>query len=1574
MRLAGDKAILLERTAAIAHQRIEGGETDTVVRFVRCYYEHAGPEDMVGVEPADLYGAALAHYRFGQSRQPGSTAVRIYTPRVADHGWQSSHTAVEVVMPDMPFIVDSIRMELARHGLAIHRIVHPIIDGVSHVQVEVDRQTDPVENAKVERDLLRVLGDVRAAAEDRQAMVEAAEIVTADLSANPPKIDDDELAEIETFLNWLTDDHFTLLGYREYELTKRDGADMLVQVPNTGLGILRRGSGAAVSDAFTRLPPEIRHLAREPYPLVLTKANTLATVRRPSRLDYIGIKRFDENGDVIGEHRFVGLYTQSFYNLSPWAVPLLRRKVQRVMERAALPAGGHSEKDLTGILEHHPRDELLQADDDELFETTLGILHLQERQRVRLFTRRDRFGRFFSCLIYLPRDRYNTTTRIEMQRILADALGGRNIEHQARISESVLARLHLVVQVDPAEEPEIDIDLFERQLAAAARSRADDLRDCLVDEHGEEHGLYLFRRYRDAFGAGYMAENLPRVAVDDIERLEALGRNDIGTHLYRPLEVARGMARFKLYLSRPVLVSHVLPLLENLGVRVADQRPHSVRRAGSPAMWIYDFGLQFDQLEDLDLTADLFREAFVRTWRGDMENDGFNKLVLLARLPWREITVLRAYAKYLRQIDSRFSPRYIESALTSHPAIAAQLVELFHLRFDPDHETTDREQQAAELTSRIEEALDGVASLDQDRILRSFLTLICATLRTNFYQVDPAGGGPKTHLSFKLDPSKNPNLPLPRPAYEIFVYAPHIEGIHLRGGKVARGGLRWSDRQEDFRTEVLGLMRAQMVKNAVIVPVGAKGGFVVKQPPSGRDELAIEMERCYRTFISGLLDLTDNRRGAEIITPPRVIRYDGDDPYLVVAADRGTAALSDVANEIANQYGFWLGDAFASGGSAGYDHKKLGITARGAWESVKRHFRELGIDIGSAAATVVGIGDMSGDVFGNGMLLSRQLRLVGAFNNAHIFLDPDPDPEASYRERRRLFELPRSSWGDYDPAVISPGGGVYPRTAKSIPLTSQVVKVLGIDPGIEALPPDDLIQCLLRAPVDLLWNGGIGTYVKASSETHLDVGDKANDAVRVDATSLRCQVVAEGGNLGFTQRARIEMARAGIAVNTDAIDNAAGVDCSDHEVNIKILLDPVVAAGDLTTKQRDLLLSRMTDEVAALVLSNNERQTQALANAVAQAPAMIDVHARYTRWLEHEGGLNRNIEYLPTDEEYRERKSQGEGLTQPEFAVLLAHTKNVLTQQIIQSDLPDDPFLVSELMRYFPTALQGQFAQEIERHRLRREIIATSLASSMVDYQGITYAYRLADETGTPIADIARAFTVARDVYGMNNFWCEVRALDNRVQAATQDRLLLEGRKLIDYATRWLLRRATPIDMAATVSRLATGISLVADRLPDVLPADGQRAHRALTGRLMGQDVPESLAVRVASFDALFSALDIVEVALAENHPVETVASTYFLLADRLQLRWLRDRIKELPAANRWQTLARQALRDDLYGRLREITVQALAFDGVQSWLDHRVAVVQRCRQVMGDIRASGTFNLVTLSVGVSATKDLVGT
>ena len=1596
------RADLIDRVAGIAHERLPIDQAEPAAAFIRRHYAHVAPDDLLALDVLDLYGAAVALWNLAEMRPAGAACVRVYTPKVDQHGWQSSHTIVETVTEDMPFLVDSVRMELVRHGCGIHLAIHPIVrvrrdehgrlrgvvddesaDGEdeSFIHVQIDRQRDPEVLESLESDLRRVLSDVKAAVDDWPDMRAKVGEVVARLGADPPPVDPAETDEAKVFLDWLADDHFTFLGFREYELTVVDGEDTLRAVPDSALGILRHGL-SRVSESFAKAPPEVRQLARAPTLLTITKANSRATVHRPRHLDYIGVKRFDADGKALGEWRFLGLFTSSVYTTSVADIPVLRQRVERVLDRAGFPRSSHSGKDLLAVLEAHPRDEILQMDDDELFHTAMGILALQERQRVRLFVRRDRFGRYFSCLVFLPRDRYNTETHVKIQRILLEAFQGGSVEYEARVSDSVLARLHFVVHLEPGATVEYDVDDIERDLARAVRAWSDGLRDALIETHGEDEGLDRFRRYGAAFPAGYRADFGARVGLADIDHLERLDPDgDLRTQLHRPVEAPRGFVRLKLFRSGdPLLVSDVLPILEHLGAKVVDERPYEVKPDGSASVWIYDFGLQCDALADVDMPdpEEILNEAFAAVWRGFSEDDGFNRLVLIARLPYRDVAVLRAYARYLRQIGSTFSETYMHNTLVAHPLIAVDLVHLFHVRFDPS--LTDRQRAGTdELAADVAAAIDDVEGLDEDRILRSFLQVVMATTRTNFFRVGPDGHRPN-QLALKFDPAKLPDLPLPRPQFEVWVYSPRTEGVHLRGGRVARGGIRWSDRREDFRTEVRSLMKTQMVKNAVIVPVGAKGGFVVKRPPTGgREALAREVEHCYRTFIAGLLDLADNLVGGEVRPPDSVVRYDGDDPYLVVAADKGTATFSDIANEISKEYGFWLGDAFASGGSTGYDHKVMGITARGAWESIKHHFRHLDTNIQTTDFTVVGIGDMAGDVFGNGMLLSRHIRLVGAFNHSHVFVDPDPDPQASFDERERLFRLPRSTWADYDRAVLSAGGGVFSRAAKSISLSPEARQALDIE--AETVRPNELIRALLRAPVDLMWNGGIGTFVKASAESNADVGDKATDAVRVDARELRCRVVGEGGNLGLTQRARVEFSRAGGRINTDAIDNSGGVDCSDHEVNIKILLDAAVADGDLTVKQRNELLAEVADEVAELVLRHNYRQSQALANSCAQAASLADVHARFVRFLTQAGKLNRDLEFLPSDDVFAERKAAGHGLRAPEFAVLMACTKNAIYDDLLASDVPEDGYLSRELERYFPSNLRERFRDRMPQHRLRREIVANVVSNELVDRQGTTFVYRLADETGASTAMIVRARTVARDVFDLDALWTAVEDLDDHVPSNVQTEILLAGRKLVERATRWLLRhRRPPIDVAREVERFAAGIAPVRRRLPELVSSAEGDAHRQLAERLQEAGVPADLATLVGGFTSLYAALDIVEVAQEVGEPVEMVAAVHFALGDRLQLPWLRDQIEALPRDNRWQTLARAALRDDLYGQQRALTTGVLRVSAprdevaarIATWCARNEEALLRSAQVIADVKAGGAAELAILSVALRENHHLI--
>jgi glutamate dehydrogenase len=1585
---------LLDQAVAEAHERghVTGPQLVALESFIRHYYRFVAPEDLLVRAPVDVYGAALSHLDLASQRTPGTALVRVLSPTSEQDGWQSPHTVVEVVTDDMPFLVDTVSSELTRHDLAIHLIIHPVLlvrrdaigrllevvdeDGPevvreSFIHVEINRLPEAAVGERLRNDVRRVLEDVRAAVEDWPRMVARLQQAAAEAPDRP---------ELQAFISWLLEGAFTFLGYREYELAGTPDDPALASVPGTGLGILRDAGMAPTSIAFAKLPAEVRRRATDPALLTITKANTRATVHRPAYLDYVGIKRLDAAGQPVGERRFLGLFSHEAYTASVMTVPVVRRKVQRALDNSGFTPGSHDFKALLGVLEDFPRDELFQISDDDLLTISLGILHLQERRQVRLFLRYDDYGRFVSCLMYLPRERYTTANRLKIQRLLMDEFGGTSVDHTAKMSESVLARLHVVVRTPTAPSREHDVAELERRIEAITRSWNDELADAILETVGEAGAGALQAKYGDAFPEAYKEDFPARAAVPDLLRLEKLGEHEgIDLSLYRPVSASPGEYRFKVFrVGPPLSLSQVMPLLQDMGVEVSDERPYTVERPGLPDAWVYDFGLRCgtDLVFD-DRQRQAFQDAFAAVWQGKAESDSLNALVLVECLSWRQVVVLRAYAKYLRQVGTTFSESYLAQTLVKNRYVARQLVDLFACRFDPSRRGGDEQS----VVDACQVSLDDVASLDEDRILRSYLALIRATLRTNYYQ-PAADGSPKDHLSIKLDPKRVPDLPLPKPAFEIFVYSPRVEGVHLRFGAVARGGLRWSDRREDFRTEVLGLVKAQMVKNAVIVPVGSKGGFVVKRPtdPTSREAMLAEGIACYTTFIRGLLDVTDNIVDGRVVPPADVVRHDTDDPYLVVAADKGTATFSDIANGVALDHGFWLGDAFASGGSAGYDHKAMGITAKGAWESVKRHFRELGHDTQTEPFTVVGVGDMSGDVFGNGMLLSPQIRLLAAFDHRHVFLDPDPDPASSYAERQRMFALPRSSWADYDASLISAGGGVFNRSAKSIPLSPEVQAALGVPDDV--MTPAELMRAVLLAPADLLWNGGIGTYVKASHESHSEVGDKANDAIRVNGGQLRCRVVGEGGNLGLTQMGRIEYALSGGRVNTDAIDNSAGVDCSDHEVNIKILLGQAVAAGDLTQKQRNELLVEMTDEVSQLVLRDNYEQNIALGNARAQAPEMLPVHRRHLKKLEHEGLLDRAVEFLPDEKELELRATMGAGLTSPEFAVLLAWTKIGLTEEIVASDVPEDAYLSHELERYFPAPLRERFREQMEHHRLRREIISTVLVNKLVNYAGITFAHRMAEEIAAPAPDIVRAHTVASQVFAMPGFWREVEELDNLVPTEVQTKVLLRGRQLVERATRWLLNtRRQPLDIAATVAAFAPGAAIVSEQLPQLL---GERAAQSLsdmTARYASAGIPEDLAQRVAGFPAAYSALDVVEVSTASGCPVEEVAPVYFALDGVLELGQMRERIVALPRTDRWQTLARAALRDDLNAAQAALTAHVLASTEtgdaekrIAAWTQHNASALSRATQVLDDIVAGEVYDVATLSVALRQIRGLTQT
>jgi glutamate dehydrogenase len=1585
---------LIAGAVALAATAGEGGLAEA--QLVQRYWRFAPDEELVDLTPAQVLEAARAHRDLAQRRRPGELKLRLTL--VTDQ----RHSVVEVVTDDVPFLVDSITGALSARTIDVQLLVHPVMvvrrdaageltevcadvepdDAIegdlveSWMRLEIDPVRDPDEQRVLHEDLCRVLQDVRGAVQDWPAMRRRALALADEIAADELPVPDRDITDSVELLRWLADDHFTFLGYREYELLHEGDRDYLRAIPGTGLGILRGGQETA--RALTTMTPESRHKVLEKRLLIITKANSRSTVHRNAYLDYIGFKTFDSEGNVVGERRFLGLFSSAAYRTSVRELPVVRRKVASVLERSGLSPRSHSGKDLLEILETYPRDELFQITTDDLYQAATGVLRMAGRRQLRLFLRRDTFGRFISALVYLPRDRFTTAHRLAMQELLLRELNGVGVDYTTRVSESNLARAHFIVRTDPANPPgEIDVDQLAEMLGDATRNWDDDFRLVLERKLGDQQAKGLASRYIGALPETYKDGHLPYEAVQDLAKLELMEEpGQLEMRLFR--KASDESVRFKVFrYGQPMVLSAVLPVLHSLGVKVTDERPYEINR-GDSTVYLYDFGLSLPPgARELSEVRAHVENAFAAAWRGEAEVDGFNELVLRGGLTWRQAVVLRAYAKYLRQAGTVFSQESMELTFTMYPQIAALMVALFETRLDPRLQLSDddRAVQAKELVSAIARQLDNVDSLDQDRILRNYLTLIQATLRTSFFQRQ-SDGRPKSYVALKLDPQAIPELPQPRPKFEIFVYSPRFEGVHLRFGAVARGGLRWSDRRDDFRTEVLGLVKAQMVKNAVIVPVGSKGGFVLKNAPSITDRDAYQAEgvTCYKMFICALLDVTDNLDAGKVVPPKDVVRHDGDDPYLVVAADKGTATFSDIANEISKSYGFWLGDAFASGGSAGYDHKKMGITAKGAWESVMRHFRDRGINTQTQDFTVVGVGDMSGDVFGNGMLLSSHIKLVAAFDHRHIFLDPQPDPGRSFAERKRMFDLPRSSWDDYDKALLSEGGGVFARSLKSIPISPQVREALGLSDSVTAMSPAELMKAILLAPVDLLWNGGIGTYVKAKHESHAEVGDKANDAIRVNGAHLRCKVAGEGGNLGFTQAGRVEFARAGGHIYTDFIDNSAGVDCSDHEVNIKILLGNSV-------ERRDSLLAQMTDEVADLVLQDNYQQAMALGTSRAQALSLLPVHRRLLIELEKLGRINRVLEALPTEDELVARGEAGEGLCAPEFAVLMAYTKIELEAEIVASDLPDEAWTNQALVNYFPTPLHGM-TTPMANHPLRREIVATVLVNEVVNRGGITFVYRAVEETGASPADVLRAYVVVRDVFDLNSVWAAIEATDNVVPTQAQTMVHLKARRLMDRAVRWLLQnRRSPMDVAGEVAKLRPGITAMMPRLKTHFLGREREAMEADTTGLLAAGTPPELAELGTQILYSFGLLDVVEVARTTGRDVHEVAAVYFVLSERFQIDELLTRISQLPRDDRWQTLARMALRYDLYAALAALTVEVLAgtpgdmaqTERVTLWEQNNASAIAQARKAIGELDSSRS-DLAALSVLLRQIRTLVRT
>ncbi|MBV7433403.1 NAD-glutamate dehydrogenase [Cardiobacteriaceae bacterium TAE3-ERU3] len=1555
--------------------------------FAHPYLDQLPDDQADSMNDVDLAGVLLTHFALVKAYDGSAPQIRVFNPSVEEEHFHTPHTVIQMVVRDRPFLVDTLMMCLEARGLAMHRLLHTIvhverdehgelmsIDSVqssdakylSVMYCEVDRQIDEKELSAIKRELLEKINLLDVVVRDWQPMHDRLEAIKKELEHSNLPNESFDKGEVLAFIDWILNGNFTFLGFREYRVEHNQDDLELYIAGGSGLGMLEDDGEDKRSKSFSELPSELKRMLLEPQVLLLSKSSHISPVHRAAYMDFLGIQRFDDQGNVIGEYRFIGLLTASAYQLTVNQIPLLREKADQVLERAGLPKNGHAYKKMLHVLNTLPRDDLFQANIDELYPMAMGILHLHDKKRLRLFTRIDHYQRFVSCLIYVPRAKFNTQLRLKFQEILLDAFGGISSEFSTQFNEVHHARLHVHVRTTPGAIKQFDNQALEERLIEAMHDWNDDYQQDMIEAMGEAEGNRLLRRFADALPAAYRDTYSTRTAVKDTCRLDQLNEAEpLSLYLYQSAGESSDQLHLKMYgYGKQASLSNVLPILEDFGVAVSAAFPYEFNLEDGHKLWMqeYDLYLRNAKAVDMAMVRSQVEESLHRVWNGEVESDRFNELVLTTELNVDDVVILRALSRYMLQARAPFSSEYIQQTLNQNRDITVALVKLFHLRMDPE-QSAGREEAVKSVCKDIENQLAQVKSLDEDRILRWFLNLINALLRTNFYQREEDGSR-KDRLSFKFAASTIEELPKPRPMFEIFVYSPKVEAVHLRGGKVARGGLRWSDRMEDFRTEILGLVKAQMVKNAVIVPVGSKGGFIVKTPTDSREAFMEEGKACYKTFIRGMLDITDNLVEGEIVAPENTVRHDEDDPYLVVAADKGTAAFSDIANGVAAEYGFWLDDAFASGGSVGYDHKAMGITARGAWESVKRHFRMMGKDIQEQDEfTVVGIGDMSGDVFGNGMLLSRKIRLQAAFNHLHIFIDPNPDCEASYAERERLFALPRSNWADYDESLISAGGGVFSRQDKSVAITPEMKEAFAIEE--DKLTPNQLINRLLKAPVDLIWNGGIGTYVKHSEEANSEVGDRANDGLRVNGCDIRAKVIGEGGNLGMTQRGRIEYALNGGRVYTDAIDNSGGVNCSDHEVNIKILLNKIVEQGDMTQKQRNELLASMTDEVAALVLRQNYMQPQTI-EVSAYRPQKLADYMRIIRQLEQEGRLDRAIEYLPDDSDAEMRLKNHQGLTNPELAVLLAYAKMWVYDHLLASELPDNPYFINELPRYFPETLRERFKDVMPDHRLHREIISTYLTNSLVNRMGISFVFRAVEETGEGAAVIASCYALAREVFHARRYWAMIEAMDNQVDAELQIEAEISVRQVLERAIFWFLRNLnTPIDVQAMTERFK---GCVEQLIRDDGPLAAHFAERIADKQeqLEQAGFSEQNAKALASLPLFVSALDVVLIAEQSGQSLEHVAEVYFSVQRRLNGEWLLAQINQLPASNYWERRARGALLNSFYATLRTIAQNLLEKESdhpVEDWAETRSSLLKRVDSAVTELDHRDDTDLATLSV-----------
>jgi glutamate dehydrogenase len=1577
-------ATLHQELLAAIRDAAPGKLTTTNHDFIDTFYAFSPVSELEEIEPPSAAAIALDCEKFIASRSGKSPKLHVTSITSKESG--RVRTVLMALNTDMPFLVDSLSGLVTSHGLTIHRIIHPILavkrDGKGQLNAVQRNDTAPENWARESLiyiecsplpvqigtdDLLQqmrtTLAHVTAAVTDWRAMRSRMQEIAADYEPSGKGQKADETREISDLITWLTSNHFVFLGIADYSYDK---SGQLQRDAKTALGIY------TLDSTLEPTPIERASVPTTQTDITILKASEKSRVHRVVHMDYIAFQQRNGKDEVTGEIRVLGLFTSTVYYREIDQIPFIRRKAARVLARAGFSASGHSAKALKTTMEFLPRDELFQMNDEQLFQMAMRIVSLDAKPQVRVFVRQDAFQRFVSAMVYIPREQFSTAVREEVVKVLERAYHGKFSAFYTQITDAPLARVTILLETTPGDMPETDETTLEQKITELASIWSDALHDSIVQIFGAKEGAGVAQTFANAFPSSYVNTHSALAAAFDIRRIQQCASGDgLALELFRAKGDPTDILHLKCFsLDLNLELSNIIPLLEHMGCTVVDATPYVINPlAPLPSVLLRDFTLRVVGSHQLDIASAKTRieQAIERVWRNETNDDTLNALVFSAGLTARDVEILRAYSRYLQQLDFPYSQPFIAQALGAHAATACMLVQLFHARFDP--KTKQRDAKMLELKTAIETALESVTNLAEDRVIRRFLALVFASLRTNFYQVDEAGHA-KPYLSIKLRSSEIPDMPLPVPYAEIFVTSMRVEGIHLRGGAVARGGLRWSDRPEDFRTEVLGLVKAQMVKNAVIVPQGAKGGFILRKAPAERDALMKEGIACYQTFLCGLLDITDNIVNKELVPPANTVRHDGDDPYLVVAADKGTATFSDIANTIAESYNFWLGDAFASGGSAGYDHKVMAITARGGWVAVERHFREMGKDISKETFTTIGIGDMSGDVFGNGALLSKNMALIAAFNHRHIFIDPTPDAATSYAERARLFALPRSGWNDYNTSLISKGGGVFERTAKSIKLTPEMKTAL--DTTTNQCAPDELIRLILKAPVDLLWNGGIGTYVKSSTQSHEQVGDRANNGVRINGNELRCKIVGEGGNLGLTQRGRIEYARCGGRINTDAIDNSGGVDCSDHEVNIKIALNAAMQAGKTTRARRDTLLKKMTEQVAQLVLRDNRMQTQAITIAQLQGVSILEPAEQLMNSLESTGFLNREMEFLPDAKAIGELRASKFGLTRPQIAVLIAYAKMALFNELKESTLLDAPYFERDLLRYFPDAMQKPYAEEISSHRLKREIVATLITNSMVNRTGFSSAQNLMRATGLHAADIAQAYIASRDAFALRELWGDVEALDGKVDAELQARLFANVNAFIEHSSRWFLQHvAQPMDLASLMQRYKDDIATLEEAGESLMTDTLRKAYEKDTASMVNNGVPELIARRIAKLELLASACDIIDIAQASKLPVVETGKLYFEIGAQLKLGWLRRSAHELTAENYWQQLAIKSLVQELYQAQRRLTLEIITRHGkkkgsaLEAWDAQVQAALARYLGFIEELRTQQTLDYPMLIVAL---------